>query len=141
MRATKQISLLGTELEITQLGARTARPIALQLAQWVTGALAKGSTEVEMLARFAAQIDHASYAQLVRTMASATVVLQPVRTNVASVARVAFNDDEFFAGQFGAEVRWLLACLELNFASFFADLTAIGQDVQATANNYAPPKA
>jgi len=116
MRETITKDISGVTYHIQQLGARQGRSIMTRLIRVVGPAL--GETEDLDLTKLFEALKEEDVEALCEAFAKTTRVV--TGTNKERVLGDIFDDH--FAGKYGAMIKWVIACLEVNFGSFLAEV-------------------
>jgi hypothetical protein len=133
MRDVKSKVIDAYNYRIQQLGAKQGRAVLARLMK-LMGPIADADNEGEAFAKIAASISDDDLDYFCRVFGAATqfhAVTDDKR--VFQLDEATF--DEHFAGRYGEMLKWLWACIDANFANFFAGLGINPQlpDLAATA--------
>lgn len=122
---TYRVTQLGTEHGLRlffKLGKLVGPSVGALLREWQGGAINK-DTVAAALTEFVAGMEYPTFRDFVDTFMTATVIVTPGAdgareqlTKLESIKAVAFQ------GDYASLMKWLGVCLEVNFASFFADM-------------------
>lgn len=102
------------EYQVTQLGATEGRKVFTRLAKL----LGAGAGSKEPIAGILAALNDEDVGYLCEVFAKVTFV----KIDEKRSPQLSGIFEEHFAGQYNGMVKWLLFCLELNFASFFQEI-------------------
>lgn len=126
---TRARAIDGKQYKVTQLGAVQGRKVFTRLLRIIAPLLAAKDPSLG-LADVAAHITEADLDALCEVFAAKTMI-PTTMSNGAEVPLAGVFDDHF-AANYGGMMRWLMFCLEVNFASFFAE-TGLSAAPPATA--------
>lgn len=110
------------EYTVTQLGAKTGRAVAARLAK-VLAPLTKAESQDEgreALAELLSSINEADLTYLCDTFSARTSYRD--LGDPSKQPELSQTFDVHFAGRYGAMLKWLMFCVEVNFSSFLDEL-------------------
>ena|ERR1700682_1471034 len=121
MRETVNKPIDGFEYQIQQLGAKQGKTVMARMLR----IFAPAAEASDPVARMAAALTDAELDFLCDTFAKSTQFSAAAKPE--AVLRLSDFFDDHFAGRYGAMVKWLWACVEVNYGTFLADV-GIGPD-------------
>jgi len=130
----------GNTYVVTQFGAKVGRTVLFRLTKILgpaLGGLVKGGfsgaaigTAIQAFAETAREDD---FAYLCDQFAASTTVKKPITATGAKEIKVDLAKvfDEHFRGHYGDMVLWLAFAVEVNFASFFPEISSGAPEIAA----------
>lgn len=118
---------------VTQFGAKQGRKVLFRLTKMLGPAMAglvkggfSGEGVASALQTFSESAQEADFDYLCDAFAEVTVVRQPVVSTAGNEIKVALAKvfDTHFRGHYGNMLLWLAFAVEVNFASFFGEITS-----------------
>lgn len=116
MRETVSKSIDGFEYQIQQLGAKQGKTVMARMLR----VFAPAAEASDPIAKLAAALTDAELDFLCDTFAKVTQFSAADKPQ--AVLRLSDFFDDHFAGRYGAMVKWLWACVEVNYGTFLADV-------------------
>ena len=121
---------------VTQLAAEPGQFLFFQLVKFAgpsvaallndwrgEGATVDAGTVGKALSELTSQLTYETFRKFVDTFIDSTVVIGGVDANGNEIRQPLSKSKALaFAGDYGSLVKWLGFCLEVNYASFFADM-------------------